>query len=241
MKQIVWLAAVSLFLLTGCVAGSSKLAEDYSVHNENIYKESITIRDKIIPLPMGDWKIIANGETNGFFKLYLLQEHEGKIFSYIRISVDTLALNREGGYAPWKALDRTDMHYVVNNNNSRGEAQDGWYVNNNIVHFAGKNPDKVTVAAAAFIKSHGYIISNDMIRGSHRLTGKHPYKKRYLSVHYYYNPEADGFSPGQKASWTTSDWNAMRVNEDQRKVEYIENIIAEQTVMHKKMKAGFHP
>ena len=241
MWRIVWLMIFSCSLLTGCVEKTSKLQSDFRVDDSKVFRDSFSIRDKTIPLPPGDWKIMVSTPDKDFYSIGLIQEHAGKTFSYIVIYVDSLELNREFGYTPWEALKRSDMHHVVSIKNNNGEAQNGWWVNNFIPTFTTKEDNLTVKAAAAYVLSHNLIIPNDAIKIAHRITGEHPYKKRYLQVEYTYNPEGAGFSPGPKASWETSDWNAVRVNEDPRKVQFIKELIQKHTVMHEKIKAGFHP
>lgn len=241
MKQVIWLILLFTLVLTGCNSvNTSKLTDLYNPAHNEIFKESITIRNKRVPLPPGDWKVIASGTRGDFFRLYLLQEHQEKLFSSIYIAVDTLELNREGGYKNWKDLSRNDIHHVSSEGNISGEAQSGWIINNNIMTYLPKKEKHVRNQAISYIKDNGYALSNDNIVAMHRVTGEHPNYKRYLHVNYYYNPETEGFSPGPKASWSTSDWNAARVHEDPRKVDYINELIARHEKIHKQMKAGFH-
>ena len=242
MSKIVWSIIFCVFLLTGCVEKTSTLEKGYLVNDTKVFKDTFDIRGKIIPLPPGDWRIAGSGlNAEKFFVVFLFQEHPGKLFSYIHISVDSLDLIREYGYKPSEDIKRNDMHHTVLVGNTNGEAQDWWLVNNVVVNFNPKDNKLALNEAAAYIKSHNYIISHDMIKVEHFLSGKHPNKKRHLSVSYVYNPEAVGFPPGQKSEWKTSDWNAMRINEDPRKTAFIKELIEKHTVMHEKIKAGFHP
>ncbi len=228
------------FLLFGCVASSSSLMQQYNPGNNSVYRESIYLRGKTIPLPPGDWKIIASGIERDFFKLYLLQECPGKLFRHIFISVDTLELERKK-FSPSDELERTDLHHKIIKNGTPGEPQNSWYVSNTRIHFTPKKNVKVLAEAAEYIRSHGYVVSHDMLRGSHLLTGKRPFTERYLLVNYYYNPETDGFPPGPLSSRNTSQWNPMNVNTDQAKVDYITKIINKNSIIHRQLERGFHP
>lgn len=231
------------FLITGCVEKSATLQDQFQPDDAKIFRDSFSIRDKTVPLPPGDWKIQASGfDTEKFFRVFLIQEHENKSFSYITIQVDSIELDREYGYWKSKELKRTDMHHVVEVRNGDGEEQEGWWVNNFIITITPKEDlIKIYNDAITYLKSHNFVIPNDIIEVGHVLTGKHPYKKRLLIVKYKYNPEAAGFSPTPKAEWATSDWNAMRVTVDPKKVEYINDLINQHALMHEKIKAGFHP
>jgi hypothetical protein len=80
-----------------------------------------------------------------------------------------------------------------------------------------------------------------MVKVTHLFTGKHPYKKRHLWVDYAYNPDVAGFPSGQKSTWATSDWNAVRINADPRKADYVNELIKKHEIIHQQIKAGFHP
>lgn len=233
---------LSMLLITSCIVKSVDLKNDYLADDNKVFRDSFSIRGKTIPLPPGDWKIMASGyDYDKFFRVFLVQEHNGKLFHYITIQVDSLELNREYGYNVSEVLNRKNMHHVVVVKNIAGEEREGWYINNFIIGLTPKeDQSEVYNDAAAYFKSHNYLISNDCIEVGHILSGKMPYKKRLLIVRYMYNPEIAGFPPSQKGSWETSDWNAMRVNEDPRKVEYIKELIKKHTDMHEKIKAGFH-
>ena len=240
-----WKFVIAIFyccLLFGCVEKSSNLQNEFKASDSITFRDELTIREKTIPLPPGEWKVISSGyDSEKFFSVHLIQEHPGKLFSLIVISVDSLELNREYGYKKNVSIDRLDLNYKVMNKNTDGDEQDWWYVNNYIITATPKEGKPVLNEGINYIRSHGYIISSDYILTRHYLTGKHPYKKRYLEIEYYNNPEIAGFPPGPKSEWATSDWNASRVNADQRKVQYINDLIKEHTIVHEKLKAGFHP
>jgi len=226
-------------LLLGCVASSPSLMQEFNPANSHIYRDSIHLRGKTIPLPPGDWKVFASGIERDFFKVFLLQEYPGKLFRHIFVSVDTLVLDRNI-YLPSEELDRSDLHHTVIKSRTPGEPQNSWYVSNTRIHFTPKKDEKVFAAAAEYLRSHGYVVSHDMVRVSHLLTGKHPYTGRYLLVNYYYNPETDGFPPGPLSSRNTSQWNPMNINIDPKKVNYVDKIIEKHTLMHNQLESGFH-
>ena len=224
-----------VLLLTSCA--TVNLVETNPVGK--VYEGEIQLGKKSIPLPDGKWIVIANGKKNDFFRIYLLKEHENKLFSYITIDVDTpTKLDAEYGYVASKYLKRENVHHVVVNKNKPREAQDGWLINHLIVHFDPKKKYPILQKAADYIRSHGYIISHDMIQIYHRFTGKYV-KRKYLVVSYHYNTEAEGFSPSAKRDWALSDWHILRINKDPKKVAYIEKLKKEHTIMHDKIREGF--
>lgn len=238
-----WKIAILLFccgFLFGCVENSANLQAEFK--ESDTYKDEFKIRGKAIPLPPGEWRIISSGLTSHkLFQVYFLQEHLEKKFSSVVISVDSLQLNSEFGYKKSETLDRLDLLYKAVHKNTGGEEQDWWYVNNYIFIATPKHGNPALNQAIDYIKSHGLVISSDYILARHLLTGAHPHKNRYLEVSYYYNPEVAGFPSVTNSQWATSDWNSSRINASKERVQYIDDIIKENTVSHERLKAGFHP
>ncbi|MCP3930460.1 MAG: hypothetical protein GY705_15315 [Bacteroidetes bacterium] len=235
MKYCFMVISTYVLLMIGCVT----ITPDLELSNpvEKVYRGEVSLGTKNIPLPEGEWKVIASGEINDFFKIYLLKEHENKKFSYIRITVDTPMLHRDSGYAPSEYFNRDNLHHKVVNSNQDGEVQDAWAINHTLVHFNPEPHKPIMNKAAEYIRSNGYIISSPMIKVSHRMTGAHN-KRRYLVVSYFYNPEAYGIAPVEHTTWKYSDWHMMRVNHFPEKVEFIEMMKVEGAKMHERIKQG---
>ena len=240
-----WKIVVLLFccsFLFGCVEKSSNSQSEFKASDAITYQDEFKIRGKTIPLPPGEWRIISSGlNSQKLFQVYFIQEHTEKIFSSVVISVDSLQLNSEFGYKKSETLDRLDLLYKAVHKNTAGEEQDWWYVNNYIFIATPKNGNPALNEAIDYMKSHGFVISSDYILVRHLLTGKHPYRNRFLEVSYYYNPEVAGFPSVTKSEWATSDWNSSRINAYQQKVQYIDDLVEDNTIIHEKLKAGFHP
>lgn len=226
---------VLMTLMFGCVTTSQNLKESISIGS--VYETEITLGSKIIPLPSGKWTVIASGIQKGFFKVFLLKEHAEKKFSYIVINTDSLELERPRGYNASKYFDREDMYYKEVKNNSSGQAQDAWSVNHSMIHFNPNAKKPIVKEASKYIRDRNFVISNVMIKVSHRFTGKQ-IKSRYLSISYMYNPEAEGVAPVETSEWKYSDWHKMRINKYPQKVAFIEKMKIEGAEMHKKILLG---
>ncbi|MCP3933558.1 MAG: hypothetical protein GY705_31205 [Bacteroidetes bacterium] len=226
---------VYVLLTIGCITTTPDLELSNPVGT--VHKGEITLGTKNIPLPEGEWKVIACGESNDFFKIILLKEHEKKKFSFIHITVDTPVLSRDFGYVPNENYKRDNLHHKVVKSNQRGEAQDAWGICHVLVHFSPEPKYPIMNKAAEYIRSNGYIISSPMIQVSHTMTGRYN-KRRYLKVSYFYNPEAYGIAPVENTEWEYSDWHMMRVDHFPEKVVFIERMKVEGTKMHERIKQG---
>jgi len=222
------------FLLTGCITPGSIKTNPIG----KVYKNSIQLRNKIIPLPVGEWKVIGRGfrTEEKYFELYLLKETKrGEIHSTIVITADTLN-NEYTGYKSSKYCKRINVHHVVVKNNARQRAQDCWLINHIRMSV---NPKRAALKEAYnYLESNRFVLPKNMIQVFHRFTGKYK-KSKFLTVSYYYNPEVEGFEPPTEANWSSSDWHPLQINKDPKKVKYIERLKKEGAIMHEKIREGF--
>ena len=236
MKSNLLFLTVMAFLLTSC-ATTPGLKENNPI--EKVYNNSIQLRNKTIPLPAGEWKVIGRatyGDNDAYFRIVLLKVTESKeMEASIIITTDTWQ-NEYIGYNRYKPCDRTDILHVEVKNNSRGGAQDCWAINHFKTSVNPKNP--------AIKEAFKYLVSNKismptiMITTYHRFTGKHT-KSKMMNMLYYVNPEAEGFDAPTMADWSTSDWHLLQINKYPKKVEYIERLKKEGAIMHEKIREGF--
>jgi hypothetical protein len=47
---------------------------------------------------------------------------------------------------------------------------------------------------------------------------------QFMTVTYFFNPEADGFKPSTQPGWRGNDWNKDRIQNDPEKVKYAETL-----------------
>jgi len=230
------LLVLSLFL-TNSLAAAGSLEADNPVGK--VCKDTIQLGGKTVPLPNGEWRVIAAGSDNeGFFHIYLLKEHGEQRFSYTYIKVGLPTQQRRHGYDLSKQLNRVDMLYVVEHVNIQEGAQDGWWINHFSPNFLSDKKSPIAIEAGKYIASNNYIVPNLMVLASHRLVG-HKDKNKFLTVLYAYNLETEGFAQAQNSDWASSDWHVTKINQDPKKVEFIERLKTEHTALHEKIRAGF--
>jgi hypothetical protein len=231
---------IMLILFFTACSGLTSLEKEITVEKE--YENDIKVGNKTIPLPEGKWKVVGRGLTSNdsFFIVYLFQEKPDGLFSYLMITTESPFSSSSGffGYKRDDNFDRTNMLYVKSISNKEGEAQEGWYINNSICHFAQDSKTKAEIASKEYIKSHNLTISNDMISVTHRFASKGP-GNSYLRVEYFYNPEADGFQKSTSEYWSTSPWNSIRINSDQNKVAYVEKLKKYHAEIHDRIKTDY--
>lgn len=203
-----------------------------------LYVGSIDLGDMNLPLPDGEWKIVGRGYSNknNFFEVYLEKDIGNKPLSIILIRRETLSIKPYGYYAD-EYLTRDDIHHVVSNKNIAGGAQDGWIINHIRFGFGSHDP-KADKELYRHIRDNKLVIPGNFILTYHHFTGALRISK-FLDYYIYVNPEAEGFDPPNNANWSSSDWNPAKINNDSKKVEYIERLKKEGAVFHKELKAAF--
>lgn len=225
------------FLLTSCITPGLKETNPVG----KIYRDSIQLWEKVVPLPEGEWKVIGRGgPSNSFqdpyFEILLLKEFENKkMHGVLAITTESMT-NSYTGYWPHNDLKREDVHHIVVKSNEDNGAQDGWTINNIEISI---NVNRTTYKEAMdYLVSNSYIIPKNVIQIFHHFTGKYK-KNKYLDVRYYLNPEIEGFEVPNETNWGTSEWHPLRIDNDPKKKAYIERLKEEGTIMHEKIRAGF--
>jgi hypothetical protein len=61
----------------------------------------------------------------------------------------------------------------------------------------------------------------------------------FMQIWYYFNPEIDGFAPSRDSSWANNDWHKDLIDQDPRKVAYVEELKQWSTAMGPWIVAGF--
>ncbi len=245
MRKNYLLFIIIAFLLTSCITPGIKETNPVG----KVYRDSIQLWGKFIPLPEGEWKVIGRGapsnagrnmyiaEQNIFFDIVLLKESETKkVHSILLITTESMT-NNTPGYTPVEYLKRKDVHHVVVKNNESGGAHDGWLINHYLMSIDLRGRPAVE-EAYNYLLLNKITIPKIMIQTFHHFTGKYQ-KNRYLDVGYFSNPEIEGFESPNESNWGTSEWHPLRIENDHKKKAYIERLKNEGAIMHEKIRVGF--
>lgn len=235
--RAMWAIGLLVMLSSGCVKYISPV--DLSPTGKK-YVGTISVRNIELPLPEGEWEVVGSSFYRGrkYVQIILEKDLGNKPDTIIVINRDTLS-NSYNGYTPSRALKRTDMLHVVSNNNKKQKAQDGWFIN----HMRYSAPNEK--ASDANRQSFKHLIDNklvmpgNLIYAQHRFTGPNKQSK-YLTYKIYFNPETRGFAPPANAEWASSDWNILKINNDPKKLAFIEKKKQEQSIFHEKLHTAFY-
>lgn len=226
------------FLLMSCITPGIKETNPVG----KVYRDSIQLWGRNIPLPEGEWKVIGRGgfsnnlEDEMFFDIMLLKESKTKtVHTFLLISTESMK-NLSIGYQSEKFLK--DVHHIVVKNNVTGGGHDSWLINHSLL--SDLHPENLPALREAFdyLRSNQITMPNIMIRTVHHFTGKYQ-KNKYLDVVYLLNPEIEGFESLNETNWGTSEWHPLRIDNDPQKKAYIERLKEEGAIMHEKIRVGF--
>lgn len=239
MKNLFSIALMLTFIVfSSCVTTGIKELESQNPIGKT-FRDNIQLGNKTIPLPEGEWKVIGRSKEYGddkYFIVILINEIKDNILhDLVYIKVDT-PQNKYTGYKVSKYCQRNDVLYVNAYKNVPLGHHDCWLINHYRLSFSAKN--EATKQAHNYLKDRNIITPNYMIQSWHFLTGKYGGSK-YAVVHYFYNPEYEGFDPAPPGDWATSPWHVLHINSDPNKVKYIEKIKKEGESLHNKFRVGF--
>ena len=235
MKKLIIAILLGLGLvMTGCVTPDVK----ETVSLEKVYENSISLRNKTIPLPKGKWKVIGSGyqKDDAYFEVVLMKEIDEKQIDSFALIVTNSKHNKYNRYYPSKYCKRIDVHHVVVKNNKHRGTQDCWLINHYRMYVKPSRP--ALKEAYEYLTSNKYTLPKIMINSYHRFTGRYVNSK-YLEVYYYFNPEVEGFEPPTITEWSTTSWNPLQINKYPKKVAYIERMKKECAILHDQIRDGF--
>jgi hypothetical protein len=195
-----------------------------------------------VPLPEGDWSVIAKGVERStvsnvrLFKFYLVQ-----VVNRVLTRVTFIETNEEfpnHGWKPPTYCSRTDVFYQEPKD-TRGFGGDRGYDCLTINHAqmtSGRRSSPAVRNAYAWVWAHTTGMPTTLIGATYDISDG----KRFLRVTYYRNPEADGFAPPRDSSWRSSDWHKDRLPGDPKKLAYMNEVKRWALQWKPKVQEGFN-
>jgi hypothetical protein len=203
-----------------------------------LYRGSISVADRTIPLLDGEWTVVAVGGARGtnqggsitpaIVHVYLAQMSGNQLSRWMRISTNT-----EWSPSGWKRdkemCDRNDAHtgYSDSNHNDR-DAQ--CWVLNHVGQTLSKN------ARQALIDFYRW--SDDRGRPNTALCLEYYFAKRgdFLTIEYCFNPVVAGFPDTNNAAWRGNLWHPDIASKDPKKLAYLRQLKATGEDLFEKLK-----
>ena len=213
-------------------------------------RNEITIADKTIPIPGGEWTVIGTQITKDqntkFHAALMLIQVDGKsVISAVEIFTNVGAqgspAEEDGdGWPTRLACTRDDMHFLEVKDNTRLGDQDCWWVNHWRMHRFGAGNSEHWMEARKYLVAHEIAAPLDMIGVSFRFADK----VDYTTANYFFNPETDGLLTTKDIywsvrTWEASDWHPEKVKDDPAKRRYINRLIEWGKKWHPRVKTAF--
>lgn len=212
------------------------------VYRDRIQLESGIARKTHVPLPEGDWLVVAKDfertkvSNVRLFRTRLVQVSDRVLKGYIYIVANDEFPN--SGWTVPGYCTRKDT-FFKEPDDTRGFGDDRGFncvAINHVQMTSGAN------ASAAVKQFYDWVWNNTtgmpttLIASIYEISDG----KRYVEVMYHRNPEAEGFAPPRDSSWRSSDWHKDRLRGDARKLAYM-NAVKQWTMDWKPLvEAGFN-
>lgn len=231
-----WTIGLFLIFSSGCVKHINPV--DLNPTGKK-YVGTINVRNMELPLPEGEWEVVGSSFYRGrkYVNIILEKDIENKPDTVIVITRDTLS-NSYNGYKSNSDLKRTNMLHVVSNKNKKQEAIDGWFINHKRYSSPNEKASNANKQSFKHIIDNKLVMPGNLIMARHIFTGPNKQSK-YLTYTIHFNPETRGFAPPANAEWSSSDWNILKINNDPKKVAFVDKIKEEQAIFHEKLHTVF--
>ena len=231
-----------LLLLAGCgVTTRGDFEKQFSVSQS--VSSPLVIAKKQIPLPDGKWVVASQGTTTtslstpiaGLILVNMDRSAEAvavEVYTNIEPSISTT------GWNPLKACGRKDMISPSPKSSFSAGDEECWFINHNKFIRSSKTTPMARLRNAAFDFAHlkNLELPNTGIYTGYRIADG----SDYVTIRYYFNPEAKGLSPDNAGSWSGSNWHRDRLVRDSKRVAYIDNQKKWSALWLKKVKTGFN-
>jgi len=234
-----WIALAAMLLTTGCA--QIALHQPPLIKSGQIFEAALPYAGKRVPLPPGKWRALDEtryennlGQSIGF--LFLIQTDEARrlVTGVIAINSDIGTVAQSGnGYSLLAQCSRKDIHVTrVAENFLYGE-QDCWFVNHVIVASTSTTAD-VFQKSLLDMRALGYQTPTTAIQAGFRRASRYS----FLTVFYYFSPEAEGF-PADQSAWLTSGWHRDHIERHPDRKAYVDKLIAWSDAWAPSFRKGF--
>ncbi|MBS4046737.1 MAG: hypothetical protein KG075_10375 [Alphaproteobacteria bacterium] len=220
MLKIVGVAMAGLLMVAQPTSAQPKWAQGQT------YSGNIDIGGVQVPLLSGDWIVtgveqivLNNAGSGGQTNVALAQLSDGKLRAYMMLSYNQQALSRGWNVTDSKNCLRNEIHYAVVISDMQ-LAKSCSYVNHAVFTIAA-NSAKWWKDTVDYAKRHNIAVPLTAILSGTVVSDR----ANFVSVAYYFNPEAKGFPGPINTAWQTSDWSALNVASNEQKKSYIQSII----------------
>ena len=222
--MVVWCKRAAAFVLA-FVSASSMFSD--SLHAQSLLGTKVQgtflIGDRIVPLPAGEWTVIAtNGDSRDtnlgrpLSRAYLAQLQGNTLSQWLDISTN-LEVNLAGWVRDKEICDRKDVHFGFSDSNYNLNDASCWVLN----HFGQALGSKPSQAGVDFFRW-----SDSRGRPNTSLLLANFFSKRgdFLRVLHHFNPVVAGFPDTPTATWAGNPWHADLAAKDPKKLQFLRTL-----------------
>ena len=200
----------------GATPGTAANKASGSLFGQKLVNEVI-LAGQTVPLPEGEWVGLSHfkGSPNKpqGDSVVLGKLEGGRLVGMIALSAHRHAAGEERGYPAFNACDRTDYVFIDRTSNNANGEQRCWWIN----HAASPWTEQpVFRAAQTALDARKATVSDLYMNVGFRFASK----VGYVTVFYYFDPVIDGITTSS-SNWKDSQWNASRIAEDPRRMQYV--------------------
>lgn len=216
-----------LFFLTACAQENQQAPSMQTRLIGEKITASYKIGDKLFYLPEGEWTLIASGdyETNllASFKscsvfnwVYLADIRQNKLYRAIYANANI----RSCGARDWadNPCERTNFYYK---NDMKRSLKDQFCLS------VSHNFPYLVQATGKYKEIYEWLKRNQISIPTTTMAVNFTryIPAEFMSVTYFFNPEAIGISPSKGNTWETNDWHKNNISQYQEKKQYAENLV----------------
>lgn len=200
----------------------------------SVVKGTATLGDRQIPLPDGEWRLIAKQVTRSGVEIaraYLVQLEGNTLKAAIQAAA-SLSASAGGWMRRRDICDRADTHFSDSDRNYNVSNTECWTLNHMGLTMSG-SPAQVHVDFYRYTDDKKRP-RTALVNGYYIVKGFH-----FLEVQYGYNPELEGFEPTPNSDWRGNPWHRDVVATDPKKAALIAWLRAEGERLFPLVKKGF--
>lgn len=214
-----------VILVAVLMAGLPALAQPKWAQGQS-YSGNIDIGGVQVPLPAGEWVVTGfdqatttGADAGAQSNIGLAQIIDGKLRAYMSMSYNQRAVSNGWTVPASKNCVRSEIHHaVVVRDRQLDKACT--YVNHYIFTYGETSP-KWWKDTIAYAKEKSVAIPPTVIQSGIVVSDR----SNFLSLAYYFNPEAKGFTRPRNISWQGNDWSVLNIAADEKKSAFVQSII----------------
>lgn len=238
------LAAASIVVAVGMAQPLTVIAEELpGIAVGDKHSNTLTIGEKQIPLPPGEWEVIASQSKAVFTtggspigdiaEIYLARREKNQVTMALFVRTNPEQVSASGWVRNRSVCDRKNVHFNESDRNYNTAESECWQINHivnttsytdtNVARQAFKSFQRTEFGTTTAIASEFWV--ND--------------KYDMLYARYYLLPVRYGFASSGDLKWKSSEWQPEAIRDDAKKKRFVAAAKAFAEKLYPFVKQGF--